>query len=93
MTTPKFDSRISIGHIIQVIMLIVAGAIAWTRFETGIEANRREIGRLGLQFNETAKLTLDLKDSVSRQDERLTGIYALLNRIDTRLERIENRGN
>jgi hypothetical protein len=29
MTTPRFDSTISLGHIVQILSLVIAGSTAW----------------------------------------------------------------
>lgn len=91
MSKPTFDARISLGNLIQIVMIVVALSIGWGRFEAGIASNASAVQRLTESAQQMDSEVRSLRVNVTRQDERLTGIYTLLNRIDARLERIEQK--
>lgn len=43
MTTPKFNSEISLGSILQIAVLLIAGTSAFVYTQTGVGANTRHI--------------------------------------------------
>ncbi|WP_157132245.1 hypothetical protein [Roseobacter sp. AzwK-3b] len=91
MTKPTFNMQISLGSVLQICALLVAVTAGWMRYEAGIAANSRSVENLTSKVAATEDRTRDLEQNFVRQDERMTSIFALLSRIDSRLERIEMR--
>lgn len=93
MTAPAFEWRISLGNIIQITLLLIAGSIGWATFDARITANQTAIqsttkSSARVDADHETRLRI-METSNVRAEERLSSIYSLLSRIDGRLERIE----
>jgi hypothetical protein len=93
MTRPTFQWQISLGHVIQIAMLVAAAGIGWATFDARITANEKSVVRaVDVQGQMEGRLRA-LETATARSDERLTSILNMLARIDARLERIERSGD
>ena len=91
MTRPTFTSSISLGNVLTIAALLVAGVAAFVRVEGQTQENARAI--LAVQ-SEVAKHDDRIRAAelgAARGEERLASIHTILARIDGRLERIEAR--
>lgn len=99
---PSLPWSISLGNVLQIAttLIIVAGFFFTTDNRTQANAKAIDdlstvVGELSQQLRselldvESRLRTLEQKDA--RNDERLTNMLALLSRIDSRLERLEER--
>ena len=77
------------GNVIQIGIFIAAMAGAWAIMDSRGQTNGEKIERneRNVASNETRIRALETQST--RADERLANIFALLSRIDNRLERIE----
>lgn len=90
MTKPQFSMAINLGHLLQIASLIVAATVGWMTMDARTTANKAAIEGLATErVKDEARLRV-LENTAARSDERLQSIFGLLNRIDSRLERIEN---
>jgi len=93
MTKPAFEWQISLGNVIQIALLLIAGSIGWATFDARIAANETAIRNGisdGRRIDAEHEMRLrTMETSNARAEERFTSILALLARIDSRLERIE----
>lgn len=90
MTRPQYSPTINLGHLLQIGSLIVAVTGGYFMMDARTEANRMEITKLQASRQQDEVRIRTLETNAARSDERLQSILGLLNRIDARLERIEN---
>ncbi len=70
MTQPRFDSTISIGHVVQILSLVIAGATAWgvhTSTLRHLELLRNE-DRQRLESNDVKIQVLERTSDVVKTD-------------------------
>ena len=91
MTRPSFNASISLGNILTLVPLLVAGAVAWAQVQGMAVSNERSIAALRADVTRQESRLRATEMSSARTDERLSSILGLLTRIDARLERIEGR--
>lgn len=89
MAPPKVNWQISIGNIVQIAVFLVTLAVGWATLSAQVGNNTEAIreataARAGFEVR-----VRTIETSYARADERMTSIFALLSRIDARLERIE----
>lgn len=82
-----FDSRLSIGNIITITMLIVAIVTGWFPFEKRLTMNERDLEQIKITVERYDKERTDLHTRVIRIEERLTGQADMLQRILRNTER------
>jgi len=89
MTKPQFQMSFSLGHLIQMLGLIVAVTMGWMQLESRTSANKDRIESVA-QSDASDKTRLrSLERDMARSDERLNSILTILGRIDSRLERMD----
>lgn len=99
---PKFSWQISLGNVLQIGSMIVGLTVGWMALESRSKQNEMRLDALDSTItsiqtqvlngqNKTDARLGSLEQDRARADERFSNILALLSRIDTRLERIENR--
>lgn len=93
MTKPSFTSQISLGNIIQIGIIIAGLAAGYATFDARSEANNKAIVDIITDIDGFENRIRSLEQGAARSDERMSSILTLLGRIDSRLERIERRGN
>ena len=91
MTRPTFTSSISLGNVLTMAALMVAGVAAFARVESQTQENARAIEavRSDVALHDDRIRAAEL--GAARGEERLASIHTILTRIDGRLERIEAR--
>lgn len=99
MPTPQFSAQISLGNVLTLLGLLIAGVAAFYQVQGNVQANRDAIAR-------QQQLHAEMKQEVgqhegrlrsvelegARSEERLSNIFAVLSRIEARLVRIEGAG-
>lgn len=102
MTLPKPDPKISLGNLINLIALLVAFAAGYGIMSERGENTRenmkelRETLRLESSNRMTSQRAIEerirnLENHQTRNDERFTSIIGLLERSDSKLQRIESK--
>ena len=92
MTRPFFTSQITIGNIIQVVVLVVGLSAGWVSIKAQAEGTHDALGREVARGMEREVRIRELENNAARADERYNSIMGLLQSIDRRLERIEGQG-
>lgn len=90
MTRPQYQPTISLGNLLQIGALLVAVTGSYFLVKADTEANADAITKLQAAQERGDARIRALETNAARSDERLQSILGLLNRIDARLERIEN---
>jgi menaquinone-dependent protoporphyrinogen IX oxidase len=88
---PAITWTVSIGNLIPIVMLIIGGSLAYGDLRTQQNQNVQYIADLRGQATENRRSINVLDVARARDDERFTNILQFMARIDTRLDRIENR--
>jgi len=89
MTKPQLTSQISLGNIIQ-IALILAGLIgAWITMGHKIEASARGVSNNATAIADHELRLRTLENGEARLEERNDAVLQILERIEVRLEHIE----
>lgn len=98
MTRPKFSMTFNLGHLLQIGSLVIAITVGWMTLEARTaqnarhaEQNTKDVADLRRGLENTVGRVRSVETSTARADERLQSIFALLARIDARLERIEEK--
>lgn len=91
MTGMRFTSNVSLGNVLQAILLVIATVAAFATLRESVLHNEAS-----LQEEVTRGIARDvrlraLETTVTRSDERYNSIMALLTRMDKTLERLEKR--
>lgn len=89
MAPPKMNWQISIGNIVQIAIFLVTLAVGWTTLSAQVGNNTEAIRAAVEVRNDFEMRVRAIETSYARADERMSSIYALLSKIDSRLERIE----
>lgn len=87
--TPTFSRNISLGNLIQILVVCVGFAAAWFAMDLRSQANTSEIVAARLELKEIEERLRNVENDQARSDERYNNLLTLLSRIDARLERIE----
>ena len=89
--TTEYKRQISFGNMVQIGVTLVTVTLAYAAVNATASANRETIAQaLTAQASMEGRLRA-LENTQARDDERMTNILQLLNRIDGRLERIERK--
>lgn len=91
MTRPTFTSSISLGNVLTIAALLVAGVAAFVRVEGQTQENARVIADMQSEVAKHDDRIRAAELNAARGEERLASIHTILARIDGRLERIEAR--
>lgn len=89
MTKPQFSMTFNLGHVLQMVSLIVAMTVGWMQMDARTSANAKRVEAVERTTNSYDPRIRTLENSAARSDERLNSILGLLARIDARLERME----
>lgn len=89
MAPPKMNWQISIGNIVQIAVFLVTLALGWATLNAQVNSNTEAIKEAAIVRSGFEVRVRTIETSYARADERMTSIFALLSRIDSRLERIE----
>lgn len=99
MVGPKFANTISAGNLIQIAAFLVTGVLAYSNVHNLSERNSAEIVRVDSNLSALAARVRDVERGSAEINARLTGVQESINRllvtvdrIDTRLQRIEQGG-
>lgn len=88
---PKFTRDISFGQLVQIVVLVAGFAGGYAIIQKQTSDNQRAIV-LAAQDRAAIDTRLRVVEvQQARADERFSSIMSLLGRIDSRLERIEQR--
>lgn len=89
MTKPQFSMSINLGHVLQIMSLVVAMVVGWMQLEARTSANAEKIERIEKEAAQERPRLRALEREVARSDERFSSILAYLTRIEARLEKME----
>lgn len=89
MTKPQFSMTFNLGHVLQMVSLIVAMTVGWMQMDARTSANAKRVEAVEQAARSYDPRIRSLENSAARSDERLNSILGLLARIDARLERME----
>lgn len=91
MTKPQFSMTVNLGHLLQIVSLVIAATVGWVTMDARTSQNREAITKMAAEFADTRMRMRSVETSAVRADERMQSIFSLLARIDARLERIEEQ--
>jgi hypothetical protein len=91
MTKPQFSMTFNLGHVVQIVTLIVAMTVGWVQMDARTSSNASRLDTVEDVVSAAEPRIRELERAATRSDERLNSILTLLSRIDSRLERIEAR--
>ena len=86
---PTFLNQISVGNLLQILVLLVGLTSAWFVMDTRSKINSGYISEIRTDVADLQTRMREVERSQARSDERFSNILTLLARIDKRLERIE----
>lgn len=89
MSPPKVQWQFSIGNIVQIAVFLVTLAVGWATLSAQVGANAKAVSEAAASRTQMEIRLRTIETSYARADERMSNIFALLSRIDARLERIE----
>ena len=97
MPSPKFTAQISLGNVLQILLILVGGISFSFALQAATDQNARDIEQIRAEraelratLNELDTRVREAERNAVRIEERLQGIHGLLMRIDNRLARIED---
>lgn len=74
MTAPRFENVLSIGNILQIIVILVAMAIAWGDAKSDIDALKASQAALAEASTQREIRLRSMEISASRADERIENV-------------------
>lgn len=86
---PTFTSQISLGNWITIGAMIGTLAVGWGLLQAQQAANQLAIVKIETELASMEIRVRKLETEDARAQERISSMLTLLNRIDSRLERIE----
>lgn len=86
---PTFTSQISLGNWITIGAMIGTLAVGWGLLQAQQAANQLAIVKIETELTSMEIRVRKLETEDARAQERISSMLTLLNRIDSRLERIE----
>lgn len=86
---PTFTSQISLGNWITIGAMIGTLAVGWGLLQAQQAANQLAIVKIETELTSMDIRVRKLETEDARAQERISSMLTLLNRIDSRLERIE----
>lgn len=87
--TPKYNNWFSFGNVITIVFGIITATGMFFVMDARSQANSDYIVEIRRNIDTIEKNVTELEKEQVRADERFGSILGLLERIDTRLERIE----
>lgn len=102
MTSPKFNSQISLGNVLQMAAMSAAILIGYQTIESRTKSNAAAIDTLSVQIEAERAFRMETdraqearirvtEQNYIRSDERQSAMLTILGRIESRLQRIEER--
>ena len=92
MGNAEYKPQITLGNLIQIASMLVLAALAFQTVNGKATANTETITKTIAEIKAQDARILALETASTRNDERLTNMIVILNKIDARLERIELSG-
>ena len=88
----KFDNKISIGHLISVVVLIVGGIFAYASLTTEQGAQARRLSQVETRAEDHSARLRAIENAQAAQSSDLRNIQAGIVRIEAQLERMAQGG-
>ena len=95
---PLFNRSISVGNILQIVVLVASVMFAWSTMDQRSQKNTEAVSATKAEIIEVKEDVQRLRDEVRRLEidqvrsrEQYNNLVELLTKIDARLERIEAR--
>lgn len=86
---PRYNNWFSFGNVITIVFGIVTATGMFFVMDARSQSNRTYITEIKRDLKDVQDDVVNLEKEQARADERFGSILGLLERIDTRLERIE----
>lgn len=90
--TTEYKRQISFGNLVQIAVTLVTVTLAYAAVNATAASNKDKLGQVEVVQGDMERRLRTLESSQARSDERFSSILTYLNRIDNRLERIEQGG-
>lgn len=87
--TPKYNNWFSFGNVITILFGVITATGMFFVMDARSQSNRTYITEIKRDLKDVQDDVVNLEKEQARADERFGSILGLLERIDTRLERIE----
>lgn len=102
MARPTFSTQISLGNVIQLVVLLVAVTSAWFTLDNRVSNNtktltatifdhERDNANTILQIKDARLRIRSVENGLTRSDERFTSILQFMSRIEKNVEIIGNK--
>ena len=91
MARPTFSTQISLGNVIQLVVLMLTMAGGWFSLDNRVANNTRDLKNTVLQQREIVQRLRIAENEITRSDERFTRILEFMARINSRLDAIERQ--
>lgn len=91
MTYPTIDNRISLGNVLVVLGMVVSIAMAWGNLSGRADKLAETVAANTADIATAESRLRTVEQAQARQDERMLYIIDSLNKIASRLEKIETR--
>jgi len=91
MARPTFSPQISLGNMIQLVVLLVAIVGGWITLDNRVENNTKDLQKAQASQREIIQRLRMVETDIARSDERFTRILEFMARINSRLDAIERK--
>ena len=88
---PRYANWISAGNILTILFGVITATGMYFTLNAQAATNARDILEIKQDLKEAESQIRDLETEQARSDERFSSILGLLEKIDTRLARIEGK--
>ena len=89
MTAPKLYNSISLGNLLTILAMAVAGLGGFFALDARSDENSRDIAEIEAVQSAADARIRGLENSNIRSEERYTALISILSRIEARLQRME----
>lgn len=91
MTSPSFDTRISLGNVLTITTIILAAGVAWGAAQAEIRSLRSKVLEVEAAASSREVRLRAVEAGAARDGARMDAILQSLARIEARLDRTEGR--
>lgn len=91
MTRPQFSMSFNLGHLLQILSLVIAATIGWITMDHRTTTNAKRLDVVEARDAEQSVRLRNIETTQARADERFISIMSILGRIEGRLERMEGQ--
>lgn len=91
MARPSFSPMISLGNVIQVVLLLLTVAGAWFTLDNRVSNNALSIEKMGGDHQDYSNRIRSIEKEQVRSDERFSSILQSMSRIEKTIDRVAAR--